>query len=81
MFLWVGVEVLNDVLALSFEQMREAMLPQELNDFFPRDEASAGSVKSAEGSVGLEAGQSGQVLSLRFNALLFFGHCEHQVCD
>ena len=67
MFLWIGVEVLDDIVALSFEEVMVTVLGQEVFELLPTNEAHVLPIDSTKCSVRLVAGIGTQLLSLFLN--------------
>ena len=81
MLSWSGVEVLNNVVALSFEQVVVVILYKIVLDLLSTDPSSVLPVDSAECCVWLEGCQLPKGLSLPLNSLFFFCNCQHQVAQ
>ena len=66
------IEVVDDVVALGFEQVVEAVFKEEVLQLLAVDEALVLPVEPTEGREGLEMIQAGDLLPLRFNSEFVF---------
>ena len=78
MFLGVGVEVLDDVVAFSFQEVLIVLVMQEISDLFTTDEPTALSIDPAERCIWLESLETAQIESLFLDLFLFFSDCEQE---
>lgn len=80
MLTWTGIKVLDDVVCLSFEQVKVTVFDKEVLDLLPTDEALVLPVDATERRVRLKVYVSCQALPLSLDGELLLSHHDHEPC-